>query len=191
MTNHLRAQVDNVVQSATKVYNNQLEFHAQNLEQFKAAREASLEKVRALIEYLKEKGLSSTLRSLVDAAAAQFEKVKSLPSYATEQAQAALAALHAYYEQLLSNPTVTKLLSAAKPTVDFAVTKYLAAHDAVVASGSYKYAYSTSMGVFGYVTSTSAFKRVYPFFAPYADPALQSQYAQLLLEHVKPMSNVH
>lgn len=177
-----------MVQSASKVYNNQLEFHAQNLEQFKAAREASLEKVRALIEYLKEKGLSGSLQSLVDAATAQLEKVKALPVYLTEQASAALAALQGYYEQLLANPTVAKLLSATKPSVDFAVTKYLAVHDSVVASGMYKKAYDTSMGVLGYVTATGAFKRVYPIFSPYADPALQSQYAQLLLEHVKPVS---
>lgn len=188
------AQVDAAVKTAHTVIENQKQFHAQNLQHYKAARQAYLRQLESVTDFLKEKGLSGTAQYALDAVHAQVDKVKALPGYAGEQSKAAFDKLVTSVHTLLENPQVAALVEKYKPAAQFAWGKYLAVHDAVVANGTYKFAYDKSVDVLNYAQGTSLFKfastKLYPYVSPYADPAIdnliKAGYYQALVDHVKP-----
>ena len=80
--------MDAAVATASRVYQNnsaylqqqlqkQKEFHSQNLEAYRSAREAYLKKVEELVEYLRQHGLTSTARKAADEVLARVGEAKN------------------------------------------------------------------------------------------------------------------
>lgn len=183
-------KLDAAVSTASVVLEKQKEFHAQNLEQYKAAREAYLKKIEQLVEFLRKNGVSGTAQVLVDAVKAQAEKVRALPSHLADGARAALDGLAAAYHKLLASPQVQALVEKAQPAAKAVWGRYMGVHDYVVANGLYRFSYDKASSVLSYASSTSLAQslgaRVQPWAAPYTGPLVEAGYYQALLDHVKP-----
>lgn len=184
-------QAQQVYQSNTSYLQQQLEkqkqFHAANLESYRAAREQYLKKVEDSVDFLKQHGLTGAAKAAADEVGAKLADAQKLPGYLIHQVQEAV-------HRLLAFPPVSKLLETARPQLDAAYATYAKLHDNVVASPRYKQAYDLSLQVLGRVQASSLYQtaatRLYPVVQPYADPAyakvVSSPYYQLAVEQLKP-----
>lgn len=93
-------------------------------------------------------------------------------------------------------PAVNKLLENAQPSVEYARSRYLEAHHAVVASRAYDRALKSAARMLQRMQESPFFKsaaqRLYSFVSPYTDPTLNritgSDRYRELVDHLKPVS---
>lgn len=197
-TPHLLLQVDKAVQGASQVYQSnttylqqqlekQKQFHQQNLETYKAAREQYLKKVEDSVEFLRTNGLSGAAKKAADEVSVAVAEARKLPVALATKVQEA-------FERLMEFEPVKKALTSARPAVDAAYTRYTAVHDNVVASSSYKRAYDLSQAAIKSAQETFVYRKakenLYPMVAKYADPAIEqivaSPYYKAAVDHVTP-----
>lgn len=191
-------QVEKAVQSASQVYQSnssyiqeqldkQRQFHQQNLETYKAAREQYLKKVEDSVEFLRANGISGAAKKAADEVSVAVLEARKLPGALAKQ-------VHDAFGRLMAFEPVQKALHSARPAVDAAYTRYEAIHDGVVASPSYKKAYDLSQAAVVRAQETYLYKKamenLYPLIAKYADPAVEqiaaSPYYKAVVAHVTP-----
>jgi len=194
----LPVQVDQAVQSAQQMYQNnseyiqgqlekQRQYHQQNLESYKAAREQYLKKVEESVEFVKAKGITGTAKVAADEVTAALAEARKIPGTLIKR-------VHDAFEKFVGMDAVQNILSNAKPAVQNAYTKYQTIHDNVVASSSYKKLYDLSLATMSQVQNSFIYRKaaenLYPYVAKYADPAMEQISAstkyQALLTHVTP-----
>lgn len=191
-------QVDKAVHSVGQVYQSnssyiqtqlekQRQFHQQNLESYKAAREQYLKKVEESIEFLKTNGVAGAAKKATDEVAAAVAEARKLPGMVVKQ-------VHEAFERLLAFEPVQTALKTARPAVDAAYARYESLHQGVLASPQYKRAFEFSQTAVTRAQETFLYRKakenIYPLVAKYADPAYESitssTYFKAALEHVTP-----
>lgn len=190
------SQVDAAVKTANNVIENQKQFHAQNLEQYKAARQAYLKRIEAVVMFVKDKGLSGTVQYLVDDVKERLAIVKAIPDTMFAAGKGAIESLVTSVSKLMEHPQVKGFVETLTPAAKMAWGQYMTVHDRVVALGLYRFSYDKATSLVSYAQGTGLFKfaqnRLYPYVQPYADPALETMmergYYQALLNHVKPVA---
>lgn len=202
-------QVDGLVKKAEDFYSsnstfltnavkNQSDYHANNLQHFKDARDAYLQQAKEAVNYLKKEGLSGAAKQAVDSLMAKVEQAKAVPSYLSEQANALLEKVSQAWEKVAHLPAVQKTRDAVSPSVELAKKKYIEAHDILVTAPVYNKAVDTGADVLTKMQTTYVYKtaanRLYPVISPYADPVIDkvshSPYVNGVIDHLKPQHTV-
>lgn len=174
----------------------QKQFHAQNLANYKAAKESLFKKIEETIDFLKEKGLAGAAHTAAEQVKKLVAEARSLPSHLPEQAKAVTKQLQDAWKSFTELPSVQRTLGTVNGSVDFAWQKYLTAHDAVVANPTYEKAYGTVGQYIKQIEGTSLYQtasqKLYPVVAPVADPALEvaTPYYNAVVDHWKPSAAV-
>ena len=180
-------QVDQAVQTMHEQFEKQKQYHAQNLENYRIAREQYLKKVEEVVTFVKTKGITGTAKMAVDEVGVALVEARKIPGSVAKR-------VHDAFEKMMSMEAVQKVLKGTQPAVQMAYTRYQNVHDAVVASSSYKKIYDMSVSTMCQVQSSYIYRKaaenLYPLIARYADPALaqvaESDRYQALLTHVAP-----
>lgn len=191
-------RVDKTLSQAQAVYANnsaylsaQLEkqkaFHASNLESYKTAREAYLKKVEESVEYLKANGLSGAARKAADEVSARVAQAQALPA-------AVLSGVRDAVDRLLAHGPLASVVEGVRPGLDAAYSRYLALHDAAVASPQYRRTLELGASALATAQASLLYRKakenLYPLVAPYADPALNSvmasSYYKAVVDHLAP-----
>lgn len=173
--------MDKIAQNASTVYeknstyiNQQLEFgreyHAKNMEAFKAARDQYLNRVNDTVDFLKQNGLSGAAQKAADEVSAAVAEARKLPGAVIKQ-------VHDAFERLMSLMPVQKIMNSTRPAIDAAYVKYESVHDTVVSSAYYKKAYTTAESFIDRAQGTMLYQKAKeniwnPYLSKYGDPAL-------------------
>eukprot|EP00887_Chlorella_sp_A99_P000309 scaffold13.g309.t1 len=160
---------------------------AANLETFNAARQEYLHKVEESLAYVKQQGLQGAARAASDALLLRVQEAKKVPAQL-------LGEIDKAWHQLLALPAVSALLEGSKKQVGTAFSAYSKAHDLVVASPTYSAVLSRGEAALKSAQATSVYQaaaaRLYPWAAPYVEPALKSAqpYIAAVTSHLAPVA---
>lgn len=192
-------KVDRAVETAQRVYTDnaayleqqlakQKEFHSQNLESFKTAREAYLRKVEEAVEFVRQKGVTGAARAAADEVMVRVGEAKSAVLAAPG---ALLLKVQQAVDKLLAFGPVNSAVEAAKPSLGAAMNQYSRLHDSLVASQQYKQAYSMAGDFAQRAQQTwvvaAAKQRLMPLAQPAVDSVMASPYYSSLVAHLQPI----
>lgn len=166
----------------------QKEYHAANLESYKAAREAYLKKVEDAVEFVKQKGLTGAARAAADEVLVRVGEAKAAvlgaPAFMLHKVQDAV-------DRLLAFGPVHSAVEAAKPSLGAAKDQYLRLHDSVVASQQYKAVYALAGDVAQRAQQTWIYAKakdsLLPLARPAVDSVMASPYYNTLVQHLQPI----
>ncbi|KAK9803434.1 hypothetical protein WJX73_000158 [Symbiochloris irregularis] len=175
----------------------QKDYHRDNLDRYRAAREAYLQKIEDTVGFVKRHGVAGTVKYSADSVLAQVEDAKKIPAFLEKQGAALTNKVQEAWNKFYSLPAVQQTLARTKPTVDAAWQKYLAAHDQLLSTTYYHRAVDSGSKILTQAQQTAVYKKaktdLYPSLAPYADPAYNSivgsTYYKAAVDHLKPVSS--
>ena len=121
------------------------------------------------MEYLKANGLTGAARAAAEEVSARVSQAKALPG-------AVLGGVRDALDRLLALRPLHAGVEGVRPGLDAAYSRYLAVHDAAVASPQYRRTLALGASALETAQGTALYRKakenLYPYFAPYADPAL-------------------
>ena len=82
----------------------QKDYHRENLERYKAAREAYLQKIEDTVGFVKQHGITGTAKYSADAVLAQVEEAKKIPAFLEKQGSILAAKVHEAWDKFYSLP---------------------------------------------------------------------------------------
>ncbi|KAK9798976.1 hypothetical protein WJX73_006162 [Symbiochloris irregularis] len=160
---------------------------------FAELRQAYLQRIDEALDFLRTHGLAGTAKCAAAAVMNCLDEAQSLSLEA--EADMVVQRVSDAWAGLAALPAVSKMLENAQPSVDYARSRYMEAHDAVVASQAYDKALKSAARLLqrmqGSPLLRSATQRLYSLVAPYADPTLDritgSERYRDLVDHLKPV----
>jgi hypothetical protein len=194
----LDAKVDTVINAASGLYasnasalnktkQNAVASSEKGLAACADAKDAYLHKIEDALALLKERGIGGAAALAADRVVATVGSVKAIPPYLETEAKALMLKVGDAWAKLAALPPVSLLVSTAQPSIDFAWTKYLDAHDAVVTAPSYNKAVDLGAEQLSKVQDSAVYKT---YLKGVADPALdaiqQSGPYNALVDHLRP-----
>lgn len=195
--NALDAKVDGVINAASGLYssnanalNSALQSGERSLEACTAAKDAYLLRIEDALQLLRTRGLTGAAGLAADKVVATVGSVKDIPPYLEAEVKALMLKVGESWGKLAALPPVNMLVATAQPSIDYAWTKYLDAHEAIVTAPSYNKAVDMGAEQLSKVADSAVVKTLYPAISPYADPALdaitQSDTYTALVDHLRP-----
>lgn len=155
------------------------------------AKNAYLAAVEDGLRLIQERGVTGAATCAAEKLMASVGKAKDIPPALEEEARQLMLKVGEAWSRLAQLPPVSLLLAAVQPSVEFTWHKYLAAHDALVATPTYNKAVGLTAEQLGRVQGSYMYKALYPRISPYADPALDAlastQTYSALVDHLRPM----
>lgn len=151
------------------------------------AKNAYLSAIEDALLLIKEKGLTGSASYAADMLLASVGRAKEIPPYLEMEAKQLMIKVGEAWSKLAGLPPVSLL----QPSVEYTWAKYLAAHDAVVATPTYNKAVDLTAESLGKVQGSYMYKALYPRISPYADPALgalaSTQTYAAIVDHLRPV----
>jgi hypothetical protein len=177
------AKVDQALNKAGQVYEENSSYlqsqldkqkvvHKENLEAYRAARDAYLKRVEEAVEFLKAHGISGSARAAADEVLQRVGRARELPGYLLQRVEDA-------WERLRTLPPVAKI-------ADTSVATYTAVHDRVVALPAYKQAYDLSQDVLYKGQQTWVWARAAPYVQPALNTVTATKYYQQAVQQLQP-----
>lgn len=189
----LDAKVDGVINAASGLYasnatalQHAVEHSEKGLAKCAAAKDAYLHRIEEALALLKEKGMGGAAALAADKVVASVGSVTAIPPYLEIEAKSLMLKVGDAWQALTEFQPVAKLLHSAQPSIDFAWTKYLEAHDAVVTAPSYNKAVDMGAEQLSKVQETVVYRTLQPALDPALDAISHSAPYTALVDHLRP-----
>lgn len=165
---------------------------ATHLSRLSAAKDVYLQQVENAIQLLRERGLGGTAEAAADKVAVTIGKVKEIPPFLETEARSLIIKVGEGWGALAALPPVALLVSTAQLPIDFALARYLQAHESLVAAPSYNRVVDIGTAQVRMVQGSAVAQTLYRPISGMADPALDAIISSpgyaALVDHLRPHS---